>query len=177
MKKIVILSSSPRKNGNSDTLARRFADGAVEAGNDVTFLRFDDISPKYCTGCMCCHNGKCVINDKMNDVYDLFQNADALVFATPVYYYSVSGQLKTFLDRLNPLFSRQNNFKKVYLIASAADTEEGTFDGVEKDIEGWVSCFYNAEFAGVIKGYGLENKGDAEKSDAFSEAFEAGKTV
>lgn len=178
MKKVIIVSSSPRAGGNSETLAKRFADGAKDAGNDVKFLRFSDVSPKYCIGCLSCQKTNvCVIRDGMNELYDDFQNADVLVFATPVYYYSVSGQLKTFLDRLNPLYSRNNNFKKVYLIASAADTEKGTFDGAEKDVEGWVSCFYNAEFAGIIRGYGLENKGDAENSKYMDEAYEAGKNV
>ncbi|MDE5616595.1 MAG: flavodoxin family protein, partial [Clostridia bacterium] len=109
MKKVVVVTSSPRKDGNSEILAKNFAQGARDVGHEVKFVAVRDVDLKFCTGCMYCQShGKCVLKDGMNSLYDDFQNADALVFATPVYYYSVSGQLKTFLDRLNPLYSREN---------------------------------------------------------------------
>ena len=105
MKKVVIVTSSPRKGGNSETLANRFAEGAAAAGNQVKLVAVRDVGLQFCTGCLWCqsHDG-CVLSDGMNALYADFEQADVLVFATPVYYYAVSGQLKTFLDRLNPLF-------------------------------------------------------------------------
>lgn len=111
MKKIAIISSTPRKNGNSEILAEEFARGARESGNEVKRFDVRDIDLKFCRGCLACQKtSACVIDDGMNEICDEISGADVLVFATPVYYYSVSGQLKTFLDRLNPLFARENRF-------------------------------------------------------------------
>ena len=100
-KKVFIVSSTLRKNGNSDVLAEEFARGARENGNEVTKVNVRDMDLKFCIGCLSCNRThKCVIQDRMNELYDTVQNSDVLVFATPVYYYAVSGQLKTFLDRL-----------------------------------------------------------------------------
>ena len=125
MKKVIVVTSSPRKNGNSETLANSFAEGAKAAGNEVLQVAVRDLGLQFCTGCMFCQShDRCVLGDGMNALYSKFENADVLVFATPVYYYAVSGQLKTFLDRLNPLYPRKNKFKEVYLIATAAETAE-----------------------------------------------------
>lgn len=107
MKKVIVVTSSPRKNGNSETLANSFAEGAKAAGNEVLQVAVRDLGLQFCTGCMFCQShDRCVLGDGMNALYSKFENADVLVFATPVYYYAVSGQLKTFLDRLNPLYPR-----------------------------------------------------------------------
>lgn len=122
-KKIFIVSSTPRKNGNSDILAEEFARGAREAGHSVEKICLREIELKFCTGCMYCHTrGTCVIKDGVETLLPRIADSDVLVFATPVYYYEMSGQLKTFLDRMNPLYGRDNRFREVYLLASAADT-------------------------------------------------------
>ena len=109
MKKVIVVTSSPRKGGNSEMLANKFAGGARSAGNQVVQIAVRDLGLQFCTGCMYCQShDKCVLNDGMNALYSEFETADVLAFATPVYYYSVSGQLKTFLDRLNPLYVRKN---------------------------------------------------------------------
>lgn len=178
MKKILIVSSSPRKDGNSETLAKRFAEGAVAAGNDVKFISVRDIGLKFCTGCLYCQShDKCVLNDAMNSLYPEFENADVLVFATPVYYYSVSGQLKTFLDRLNPLYPRKNKFKEVYLLVTAADDDENAINGSVSDVKGWVDCFDGVEFKGVLRGVGVYGKDEILKTDYPDKAYEAGKNV
>ena len=124
MKKIIVVTSSPRKNGNSEILAQRFAAGATAAGNEVKFIAVRDIGLKFCTGCLYCNtHNRCVLDDGMNGLYEDFQNADILVFATPVYYYAVCGQMKTLLDRLNPLFARKNKFQDVYLLLAARMTK------------------------------------------------------
>ena len=116
MKKIVIVSSTFRKNGNSELLAKQFEKGAQESGNSVQTIFLRDVKPQFCTGCLSCLNtGKCVLKDGVNALLPAVREADVLVFATPVYYYSMSGQLKTFLDRLNPLYGGENKFREVYL--------------------------------------------------------------
>lgn len=130
-KKVVIISSSPRKGGNSDTMAAEFLRGAVEVGNTVEKINIRDMELKFCIGCLSCQRtGKCVLKDGMNELYDTVQHADILVFATPVYYYGMTGQLKTFLDRLNPLFSKDNSFKDIYVLMSAAEDEDSAMDGL-----------------------------------------------
>ena len=117
MKKVIVVTSSPRKNGNSETLANSFAEGAKAAGNEVLQVAVRDLGLQFCTGCMFCQShDRCVLGDGMNALYSKFENADVLVFATPVYYYAVSGQLKTFLDRLNPLYRVRISLRKYTLL-------------------------------------------------------------
>ena len=95
-KNVLILSSSPRKGGNSETLAAAFAEGAQEAGNQVETVYLRDMQYGFCKGCLACQKpGHCVIKDDAVEIVTKMHDADVLVFATPVYYYSVSGQLKT----------------------------------------------------------------------------------
>ena len=120
-KKVLILSSSPRKGGNSETLAAAFANGALEAGNLVETVHLREKNYGFCRGCLACQKlGHCVIRDDAVEVTAKMHDADVLVFATPVYYYSVSGQLKTMLDRANPLYDTDYAFTKAYLLATAA---------------------------------------------------------
>lgn len=178
MKKIIIVTSSPRKNGNSEILAQRFADGAKAVGNEVELVAVRDIDLKFCTGCLYCNtHDKCVLNDGMNSLYKDFQNADVLVFATPVYYYSVCGQLKTLLDRLNPLYVRENKFKDVYLLTAAADNDESAMDGAVKDMQGWIDCFNGVKLKGVIRGVGVTDKGEINNTAFPEQAYEMGKNV
>lgn len=178
MKKIIIVTSSPRKDGNSETLAKKFAEGALSAGNEVKFIAVRDVDLKFCTGCMYCQtHDKCVLNDGMNALYKDFENADVLVFATPVYYYAVSGQLKTFLDRLNPLYPRANTFKEVYLLATAADDNEIAMNGSASDIQGWIDCFDGVELKGVLRGVGVGDRGEINNTDFPAKAYEMGKNV
>lgn len=178
MKKVIVVSSSPRKGGNSEILAERFACGARDAGNEVKFVAVRDTGLKFCTGCMYCNSHeKCVLDDGMNALYDDFQNADVIAFATPVYYYAVCGQLKTFLDRLNPLYVRKNKFKKVYLLATAAENDARAMDGCVKDIRGWADCFDGVELVSVIRGTGVAEKGEINGTAFPAEAYGAGKSI
>ncbi len=178
MKKVIVVTSSPRKGGNSETLAKRFAEGALAAGHNVQTVAVRDINLKFCTGCMYCQShGKCVLDDGMNALYESFQSADVIAFATPVYYYAVSGQLKTFLDRLNPLYPRKNKFKDIYLLATAAEDDEAAMDGSVKDIQGWIDCFDGVKLKGVIRGISVTDKGEIDGTDFPAQAYEAGKSV
>lgn len=177
-KKVVIISSSPRKGGNSDTMADAFLMGAIEAGNEVEKINIRDMELKFCIGCLSClRTGKCVLTDGMNELYDKVQHADILVFATPVYYYGMTGQLKTFLDRLNPLYSKNNSFKEVYVLMSAAENEDSAMDGTINGVQCWIDCFDGVAIRDVLCGTGLADPRDIDKTDFRRQAYEMGKTV
>lgn len=177
-KKVVTISSSPRKGGNSDTMADAFLMGAIEAGNEVEKINIRDMELKFCIGCLSClRTGKCVLTDGMNELYDKVQHADILVFATPVYYYGMTGQLKTFLDRLNPLYSKNNSFKEVYVLMSAAENEDSAMDGTINGVQCWIDCFDGVAIRDVLCGTGLADPHDIDKTDFRRQAYEMGKIV
>ena len=87
------------------------------------------------------------------------QKAEVIVFATPIYYYEMCGQMKTMLDRSNPLFPSDYAFRDIYLLATAADTEPTAMNGAIKGLQGWVDCFNKASLKGVVRGLGADALG------------------
>ena len=177
-KKVLILSSSPRKGGNSETLAAAFAQGAREAGNQVETVSLREKQVGFCKGCLACLKlGHCVIKDDAVEIADKMHDADVLVFATPVYYYSVSGQLKTVLDRANPLFGTDYGFTKAYLLATAAEDEPETVEGTVKAVQGWVDCFERCELADTVFAGGVNEIGEINGHPALKRAYQVGKEI
>ena len=167
-KKVLIISSSPRKGGNSETLVASFARGAQEAGHLVETVYLREKQFGFCKGCFgCLKLGHCVIND----------DADVLVFATPVYYYCVSGQLKTLLDRANPLYDGDYAFRKAYLLATAAEDAADTFEGTEKAVQGWVDCFPRCTLAGTVFAGGVGEIGEIAGRPALEQAYQMGRDI
>jgi multimeric flavodoxin WrbA len=105
---ILILSGSPRKNGNTERLVTSFADGAIAAGKTVRSIRVADLKIGGCHGCEHCfsHGGVCVQTDDMPPILDGLRKADALVLTSPVYYFGVTAQLKPVIDRFSPCFRK-----------------------------------------------------------------------
>ncbi len=177
-KKVLILSSSPRKGGNSETLAAAFAKGAQEAAHQVETVYLREKQVGFCKGCFACHElGYCVIQDDAVEIAAKMHDADVLVFVTPVYYYSVSGQLKTMLDRTNPLFDTDYAFTKAYLLATAAEKEPGTFEGTEKAVQGWVDCFPRCALASTVFAGGVNGVGEITGHVALEQAYRMGMDV
>ena len=177
-KKVLIISSSPRKGGNSDTLAEEFARGAREAGHEVEKIGLWDKTIGFCRGCLACQKtGRCVIHDDADMIAQKMLTAEVIVFATPIYYYEMSGQMKTMLDRGNPLYSSDYAFREIYLLATAADTDDSAMDGAAKGLEGWISCFEKARLAGMVFGGGADAIGTIQGNPALNEAYEMGKAV
>jgi multimeric flavodoxin WrbA len=178
VKNILIISSSPRKNGNSDILCDRFAQGATESGNNVEkiFLSLKNIA--CCTGCGVCNNThKCVQKDDMAELLDKMVNADVIVLATPVYFYSVCGQMKTFIDRTVPRYTEISN-KDFYFIMTAADTEKASLERTMETFRGFTEdCLDGAREAGIIYGVGAWHSGEIKDTPAFDEAYKMGKAV
>ncbi len=179
MKKVLIISASPRKGGNSEILADEFAEGAREAGHEVKKVCLYDKTINFCKGCLACQKTqRCVIHDDANAIVQKMKDADVLAFATPIYYYEMCGQMKTMLDRANPLFPSDYAFRDIYLLASAADAEESAADGAVNGLKGWIACFEKAQLKGVIRGVGAANPGDIrKKSSKLEEARTMGKNV
>ena len=177
-KNVLIISSSPRKGGNSETLAASFAKGAEEAGHKVETIYLREKKYGFCKGCLACLKlGHCVIDDDAVEIAARMHDADVLVFATPVYYYSVSGQLKTMLDRANPLFDSDYSFTKAYLLATAAEDGEETVEGTIKAVQGWVDCFERCELAGTVFAGGVNGVGDIAGHPTLEEAYKIGKSI
>ena len=177
-KNVLVISSTLRKNGNSELLAEEFAKGAKDAGNNVEVISLRDKEIKFCKGCLACQNlGECVIKDDSNEIVDKMQQADVIAFATPIYYYEMSGQLKTLLDRANALFALKYNFRDIYLLAAAADTDVHSADIAANGIQGWVSCFSGVELKGVVLGAGAQEVGDIKHNPAMVQAYNTGKGV
>ena len=177
-KSILIVSSSPRKNGNSETLADAFAKGAQEAGHSVETVRLREKQLGFCKGCLACLKmGHCVIQDDAVGIVAKMHDADVLVFATPVYYYSVCGQLKTMLDRANPLFDTDYAFTKAYLLATAAENTPETFAGTEKTVQGWVDCFPRCTLVGTVFAGGVNGVGEITGHIALEQAYQMGRDV
>lgn len=178
-KKVLIISSSLRKGSNSETLAKECAKGAAAAGHDVAFVSLKDTELRFCTGCLACQRtGACAIKDGAAEITEKARTSDVIVFATPVYYYEMSGQLKTLLDRMNPLYASDYAFRSVYMIATAAENEETTFEKAYSGLGGWVDCFEKAELKGILTGGGINDASDAPNHpDVMERAFLFGQNL
>lgn len=178
MKKVIVISTSLRARSNSALLASAFAKGAVEAGCDVEILTLKGKRLAYCTGCLACQKtGHCVIKDDAALFVEKVKDADAVVFASPVYYYSISGQLKTLLDRLNPLFAGEYRFRDVYFLSAAAEDSEEAAEGPKTAVQGWVDCFEKARLAGTVFAGGCGDPGSVSGTDAEKKAYELGLSL
>ena len=175
-KKILIISASPRKGGNSDILCDRFMQGAEEAGNTVEKVFLRDLKIGYCMACYGCRGTKkCVQKDDMEELLSRMIEADVVVLATPVYFYSMDGQLKTMIDRTLPRYTEIRD-KDVYLIATAAAGERFMHRTMEA-MKGFTDCLPGAKVREEIYGEGVYQKGEVENTPAYKKAYVAGKMI
>lgn len=177
-KNVLIISTSPRKNGNSAALAESFAKGAADAGNTVEMISLHDKTIGFCKGCLACQRiGRCVIHDDADTIAQKMLKADVLAFATPVYYYEMCGQMKTMLDRANPLYSLDYAFRDVYLLAAAAEEEESAVEGAVHGLQGWIACFPKSRLAGTVFAGGVDGVGAIKEHASLNKAYETGKRI
>ncbi|MGN0494176.1 MAG: flavodoxin family protein [Acutalibacteraceae bacterium] len=178
MKNVLIISASPRKNGNSDILCDRFAEGAAESGHKVEKIFLADKKIGYCRGCGVCNSThKCVQQDDMAEILDKTVKADVIVLATPVYFYSVDGQMKTFIDRTVPRYTEIAD-KEFYFIMTAADTEKSSLNRTLETFRGFTEdCLPSAKEAGVIYGVGAWQAGEIKNTPAYEQAYKMGRSV
>ena len=177
-KKIVVLSGSPRKGGNSELLCDQFIRGAVEIGNLVEKIFVCDMKINYCTACDACqgNGGACVQKDDMAAILDKMICADVLVMATPVYFYTMNAQMKTVIDRTYARYTAVSN-KEMYFIMTAAVGNKELLERTLESFRGFTACLNGAKEKGVIYGTGVWNKGDIRSSPAMDQAYEMGKNA
>ena len=175
---VLVISTSLRPTSNSDALAREFARGAAVAGHSVEVVSLLGKKIEFCRGCFACQKTqKCVIKDDAPDIVAKMHDADVIAFATPIYYYEMCGQMKTLLDRANPLYPSDYKFRNVYLLTTAAEDEPQVPQRAVSGLTGWIDCFERAQLAGTVFAGGVNDMGEIEGHKALSEAYELGKTV
>lgn len=175
---VLVISTSLRPTSNSDALAREFARGAVVAGHSVEVVSLRGKKIEFCRGCLACQKTqKCVIKDDAPDIVAKMHNADVIAFATPIYYYEMCGQMKTLLDRANPLYPSDYKFRNIYLLTTAAEDEPQVPQRAVSGLTGWIDCFERTRLAGTVFAGGVNDMGEIEGHKALSEAYELGKTV
>ena len=178
MKKAVVISTSLRKNSNSEYLAKAFAKGAEDAGNEVEYITLKDKKIAFCKGCLACQKiGSCVIKDDAVAIEQSVLNADVVAFATPIYYYEMSGQMKTLIDRMNSLYAKDYKFTDIYFMATAAEDEEYVPQRAVEGLKGWIDCFENAELKGTVFCGGVDAPNAVEGNAKINEAYEMGRNI
>ncbi|MCU6767541.1 flavodoxin family protein [Barnesiella propionica] len=179
-KNVLILSSSPRRGGNSDTLCDEFMRGAAEAGNKTEKVFLRDKKIGYCTGCSTCslRRKPCPQEDDAAGIFAKMLAADVIVLGTPVYFYAMSAQLKTFLDRCCGPYAEMSG-KEFYFIASAAEGDDGRENlmRVFDNLMGFVDCLENPVVKGRILATGVWHPGEIQGNPAMAEAYEMGKRI
>lgn len=176
-KKVLILSGSPRKNGNSDILCDEFMKGSKESGNEVEKIRVSEKNIGYCRACYACkETGICAIKDDMGEVLQKMIDADVIVLASPVYFYSIDAQLKALIDRTVARWLEIKD-KEFYYIVTAADEEKESAETTIQCFRGYADCVEGAKEKGIIYGMGAYEKGEIKNSSAMEEAYNMGKNV
>ena len=177
-KKVLILSGSPRKGGNSDTLCDRFMQGAVEAGHEVEKIRVAEKKIGFCSGCYYCQKsgGVCAKKDDMPEILQKMIDADVIVLASPVYFYSIDAQLKALIDRTVARWTEVKD-KEFYYIMTCADNEIASQQRTLECFRGYADCVEGAKEMGVIYGVGVYMPGEILNTPAYNEAYEMGKRV
>ena len=150
-KKVLILSSSPRRGGNSDTLCDEFMRGAIESGNEAEKVFLRDKTIHYCTGCSTCslHGKPCPQKDDAAEIIEKMVAADVIVMATPVYFYTMSAQMKTLIDRCCGLYTEMKN-KEFYFIVTAAEDDRKLMERTVDTFQGFLDCLENPTIKGVV---------------------------
>ncbi len=179
MSKVLVISTSLRAKSNSDILTGRLIAGATDAGHEVEHISLKGKKLGFCTGCLACQKTqKCVLKDDANIIAEKALRADTLVFVTPIYYYETSGQMKTLLDRLNPLYPSDYQFRNVYMMSVAAEDEPHVPDRAVSGLGGWIECFEKASFAGSLFCGGINDPGEAAvRKDAQERTYDFGLSL
>lgn len=178
MSRIVVLVGSNRKGGNTDLLAKAFADGASDR-HEVELISVADYKVGPCIGCNSCFQKEgnlCFQQDDMQQIYDKLKVADILVIASPVYFYGVSAQLKAIIDRLHNPRRDAFNIRKLAMILVGAATLPELFDAILMQYK-LVLNFFNLEDGGTVLVRGAKEKGDVRQGDSLQQAFKLGQTI
>ena len=176
-KQVLIISASPRKRGNSDLLCDQFMKGAKGSGHKVEKIFLGEKKIEYCTGCgSCADTHECVQDDDMGEILEKLVQSDVIVLATPVYFYTMNGQMKTFIDRIAPRYTEISG-KEFYFIVSAADGNKKAMEPTLQGFRAFLSCLDDPVEKGIVYGVGAWNIGDIKEKKAMTQAYEMGKGI
>lgn len=175
--KILVLNGSPRKNGNTARLIEAFGQGAKKQ-NELEVLNVCDMNIMPCTGCNYCLNNEkhtCIQADDMNVVYEKLKTAEVLIAASPVYFYSVSAQLKALIDRCHTPLRKEFGIKKIGLISVGAAGLPELFDSilVQYDL---IKDYFKIEDIGKVLVKGAREKGEVSEED-LNKAYKLGESI
>ena len=176
--KIVVLQGSPNKKGSTFILADCFRQGAEDAGHTVEMIDVAHAKIHPCTGCIHCgYEGPCVQKDDVEEIRKKILGADMLVFATPLYYYGMSAQLKTLIDRFCAFnSSMQRKHMKSVLLAVAWNSDSWTFEALEAHYKTLVR-YLNLTDMGMVLGYGCGTPSMTEHSKFPQQAYQLGNRL
>ena len=178
MKKVLIITSSLRAHSNSDSLAEAFARGAMDAGNEVETVSLKHKDIHFCMGCLACQKTlRCVINDDAPAIVEKMHDAEVIAFASPIYYYEMSGQLKTMLDRANPLYPSDYHFRDIYMLTSAAEDEAYVPERAVAGLTGWIDCFEHARLVGSVFAGGVNSPDEIKGHPSLDKAYQMGHAI
>lgn len=179
-KHILILNGSPRQNGNTSALIREFSRGAKESGHEVSTFLLHKMNIHGCKGCW--QGGKdpdspCTIKDDMDEIYPIYRKADIVVLASPLYYWSISGQLKTAFDRLFAVAEANEDYlnpSKDTALLMAAES-----DGFEETVYWYESAMKHIHWndLGQVLVSGVLQPGDIETRPELNKAYELGRSI
>ena len=176
--KIVVLEGSPNRNGSSNLLADCFRQGAEEAGHTVEIIdaAHADIHP--CTGCIHCgYEGPCVQEDAIDQIRPKILESDMMVFVTPLYYYGMSAQLKTLIDRFCAFNSSiQRKHMKSALLAAAWNSDDWTFEALQSHYKTLVR-YLNLKDMGMVLGAGCGTPSMTQHSQFPQQAYNLGNRL
>ena len=176
--KVTVITGSAHKKGTSALLADKFIEGAKEAGHEV--FRFDAAfeNVKPCLACEYCssHDSECVHKDSMTTLSENLIDTDLVVFVTPLYYYTMSAQIKAVIDRFHAKNAKISGNKKAMLFATSYGADDWTMEGLEKTYEG-ILRFMNWEDAGKLFATGCPVREMLEQTDFPNQAYELGKSI
>ena len=178
MKKVIVISTSLRAGSNSDMLADKFIEGALVAGNEVEKITLGGKNIGFCKGCLACQKlGKCVIDDDANAIMQKVLEAEVVCWATPIYYYEMSGQMKVLIDRMNAMYSLDYKFRDVYMLSTAAEDEPEVPKRAEAGLTGWIDCYPKSRLASTLFCGGVDAPRTIRGSVKLQEAYQLGKNI
>ena len=178
MSSIIVLVGSVRKGGNTELLARAFADGAGQH-HDVELVSVADYDISPCLGCNRCYSSEghsCVQQDDMAAICEKLMEADTVVVASPVYFYGISAQLKALVDRLHTPMRNEFRIKRLGLILVGAATLPDLFDPILLQYR-MILRFFHLEDIGTVLVNGAKDKGDVLQGDGIKRAYESGRAL
>ena len=187
--KIISLLGSPRLNGNSAMMARRFCETAKKHGAEVTTYVLNDLQYRGCQGCFLCKTklDRCALKDDLTGVLDAIREADVVVLASPVYFWDISSQMKTFIDRTfsylvpdfitNPVKSRLPVGKKLVFILAQNNPDPNSFADIFQKFDYFFKAYGFTE-SYLIRAFGVGEAGEVEnRQDVMRLAEETAERV